>query len=559
LLGYPRMEQSGTETGRLRFITDGFLIFVFVFLVFEISINSVWATDHATSFVKLDYAMLSNHSVVLGHVSSVPPWTVDDFSYRGQNYSALAPGTPILALPFMAAAFALEGGFTAYGPALLSSETFVAIAGAVAAYLVYKIGALYFKRSTSIFLGLAFAFSTICWPFATYFFQSDVSAMLVLCAAYFALKAGRASGAAVAVTLISGIAVGVSFAVDYVNVVIIPILLVFLVIKKWESKRSMIMAAAALVVGALPGLALMGAYNLAIFGNPLMSTEQAYLGSTLLGEFSTPLPYGLALNLVSLSRGIFAFAPFAILGVLGYWDALRSSGPKGEFLLMLAIFLGILLPYSAWYDPYGGISFGPRFLVAGIPFLLIPAGFIIEQVKRTRTFLIYAVYAAGAVINGMGAFVSAVPPSTGFDVSPITSFVLPNFVTGGFDSLWAAYLGHEWFVGAFLILSLGVAIPVYWVETTRKNDRGSAASGIRTREKQILVLKSETQIRFYVDRPTKEVLNRVNLFHNQGNSLRFISKELGLAKTTVYHHIRKKFGRKYVQLALNYSAAERLR
>lgn len=461
------MKQGGSGAGRRRLLTDGFLIFAFVFLVFELSINSVWATDHTISFMKLDYAMISTHSVVLGHVSSVPPWTVDDFSYRGQNYSALAPGTPILALPFMAAAFSLEGGFTAYGPALLFSETFVALTGAMAAYLVYKIGALYFKRSTSIFLALAFALSTICWPFATYFFQSDVSAMFVLAAAYFALKAGRASGPGIASVLFSGLLIGVSFAVDYVNVVIIPILVAFVVIKKGESVRSMVKAAVTLVLGALPGVALVGAYNFAIFGNPLMSTEQAYLGRTLLGEFSYPLLSGLALNLVSLERGVFAFAPFALLGVMGYWDALKSRGPKGEFLLMLAVFLGILLPYSAWYDPVGGISFGPRFLVAGIPFLLIPAGFIIEQAKGVRAFLVYAVYASGAIINGMGAFVSAVPPVTSFDVSPLTNYILPNFVTGNFDSIWAAYLGHQWLVGASLILALGVGVPVLWVKTLR--------------------------------------------------------------------------------------------
>ena len=159
-------------------------MFLFVFVVFEVSVNAVWATDHATSLTQLDYALLSNHSVVLGHASSVPPWTVDNFRYGGQNYSALAPGTALLALPFMAVGFALAGGYTAYGPALVWSGTFVAVTGAVSAYLMYKIAGMYFRRSTSVLLGLTFAFSTICWPFATYFFQSDVSAMLVLAAAY---------------------------------------------------------------------------------------------------------------------------------------------------------------------------------------------------------------------------------------------------------------------------------------------------------------------------------------------------------------------------------------
>ena len=489
------MSQTWSGTIRRVFLSDSFLIFAFVLLVLEISINSIWATDHATSFMKLDYAMLSTHSVALGHVSSVPPWTVDDFSYRGQNYSALAPGTPILALPFMAAAYALAGGFTAYGPALLFSETFVAITGALASCLVYKIGTLYFKRPTSVFLGLAFGLSTTCWPLATYFFQSDPSAMFVLGAAYFALRAGRTKGSAATSTLIAGLALGISFAVDYVNAVLIPILLVFVIAKKWEPKRSMVKATLALALGTLPGIFLVGAYNFAIFGTPFTSTEQAYLGRSLLGEFSTPLTYGVALNMVSLSRGILVFAPLTLLGIMGYWDALKARGFRGDFLLMLAIFLGVLLPYSAWYDPVGGNSFGPRFLVAGIPFLLVPAGFIVEQARGYKTLLVYATFAAGAVLNGMGAFVNAVPPTTPFDVSPITNFILPNFGRDNFDSLWAAFLGKQWPIGVFLILSLGVAVPVLWVEAVKRVDfsprmpgsnrfasasHARAASGMRT-------------------------------------------------------------------------------
>ena len=98
--------------------SDGLLVFLFVFVVFAISVNTVWATDHTTSLTQLDYALLSDHTAALGHASSVPPWTVDDFHYGGQNYSALAPGTAFLALPFMAVAFTLAGGYTDYGPAL---------------------------------------------------------------------------------------------------------------------------------------------------------------------------------------------------------------------------------------------------------------------------------------------------------------------------------------------------------------------------------------------------------------------------------------------------------
>ena len=455
--------------GVTRFATDGVLLFLLVFVVFEISVNTVWATDHATSFLQLDYALLSNHSVVLGQPSSTPPWTVDDFHYGGQNYSALAPGTAFLALPFTAVGFALAGGYTAYGPALVWSETFVSLAGALAAFLVYKIAGLFFRRSTSILLGLAFAFSTICWPFATYFFQSDVSAMLVLAAAYFGLKAGRADGAAALPSLLCGLAAGLAFTSDYVDAAIIPIILAFLVVRKRGSARSAVGAAVALVLGALPGLAAIGAYNFAIFGTPFMTTEAAYhLGRPLLAEFSYPLLSGLSLNFFSLSRGVLVFAPITLLGILGFVDALRAREVRSEAILMLAIFLGIVIPYSAWYDPTGGLSFGPRFIVPAIPFLLLPAGFIVEQARGARTLAVYALYVAGVVINGMAAFVTVVPPYNGPSVSPFATYIVPQFAAGAFDSLWAAAIGDSWPVGALLIAGLGVALPLLWVESAKR-------------------------------------------------------------------------------------------
>ena len=461
--------------GFQRLATEGFLLFLFVFVVFEISINTVWATDHPTSFIQLDSALLSSHSVALGHASSVPPGTVDDFRYGGQNYSALAPGTAFLALPFMAVGFALAGGYTAYGPALVWSETFVSLAGALAALLVYKTAGLYFRRSTSLFLGLAFAFSTISWPFATYFFQSDVSAMLVLAAAYFALKAVRAGGAGAVPSFLCGLVAGLAFTSDYVDAVVLPVFLAFLVVRKRGSARSAGSAVAALLLGALPGFAAMGAYDYAIFGNLFMTTEAAYhLGTPLFSEFSYPILSGLALNLVTPSRGLLLFAPITLLGILGYADALRVKGDRSEMFMMLAIFLGILLPYSAWSDPTGGLSFGPRFIVAAIPFLLLPAGFVVEQARGVKTLAVYALYAAGAVINGMAAFVTVVPPYKGPYVSPFTTYIVPRFAAGGFDSMWAAFLGSWWLWGGLLVVGLGVAVPLLWVEEAR---RGVGATG----------------------------------------------------------------------------------
>jgi hypothetical protein len=444
---------------------------VIVFVVFELSINGIWATDHSISFTQLDYALWSYHSVGLGQAALTPPWTVDDFVYRGQNYSALAPGTPFLALPFLGAAFTIAGGYTSWGPSIPMSETFVALMGAGSACLVYFIGRMFFRRSTSGFLAFAFAFSTICWPFATYFFQSDVSAFFVLLTAYFALKCGRAPGPGTMLSLLSGLAAGVAFSVDYVNAVLLPFVVIFLAASKRGSKAWMARSACAFVIGALPGLAAIGAYNYAIFGDPLTTTEQYFNGKTsVFASFTTPIYSGLELDLFSFSRGLFIYVPFLVLGVIGYVDAFLKSGNRREALLLLVMFLCIMLPYSAWYEPDGGVSFGPRFLVAAIPFLLLPAGYVLETTSGKSLWFTYAAFGAGVVINGLGALVSAIPQQTPSNVSPLATTILPRLAVGNLNVWWIFYVGAYWPLAAGAIIAAALAIPIGWYEVVRRRE-----------------------------------------------------------------------------------------
>ena len=454
---------------------DGLLIFVVVFVVFELSLNGIWATDHGISFTQLDYALWHDHSVGLRSAATVPPWTVDDFVYKGENYSALAPGTPFLALPFLGVAFTLYGGYTSWGPSIPMSETFVALMGAGAACLVYLLALMFFRRSTSMFLALAFAFSTILWPFATYFFQSDVSAFFVLLTAYFALRASRNPGSGAAASLISGLAAGVAFSVDYVNAVLIPFVVVYLLVSKRSSKASMARSVLPFVIGTLPGLGAIAAYNYAIFGNPFTTTEQYFNGqSSVFASFTNPIYSGLELDLFSFSRGLFAYSPILALGVMGFFDALRGKGNRRETLLLLGAFLCILLPYAAWYQPDGGVGFGPRFLVAGIPFLLLPAGYILESIGRKALWCAYAALVAGVIINGLGALVSAIPPQTPSNVSPLTNTIIPRLAVGNLNVWWIGDVGVYWPLATAAMIVTAAAIPIALYEVLRRRERAPA-------------------------------------------------------------------------------------
>ena len=61
-----------------------------------------------------------------------------------------------------------------------------------------------------------------------------------------------------------------------------------------------------------------------------------------------------------------------------------------------------------------------------------------------------------------------------------------------------------------------------------------------------------------MNRLSGQIRESIVLLASQGHSLRQISRELGLAKSTIYYHTRKIFGRKYVRMVFDYSPTREL-
>jgi hypothetical protein len=468
-------EQVSTDSTRKRRLAIiGLLVFLSSLIIYYFTLNSVWASDHPTSFLQLDYAIWANHTLVLGPSNTFLPHSVDDFIYNGYYYSALAPGVPLFAFPFVVLAFFLDGHFTVYGNAMFLSELFVAITNAVASYLVYKIGRMYFGASTSVFLAFAYAFSTISWPFATFFFQSDPSAMFDLLAAYFALKILRGGDRRSWLGVFCGLALSAAFVTDYVNAILVPIILLSLVISLRGLKKPFLKESIGFVLAICVGVAVIVLYNYLSFGRPFVSSEQLYLNSsTPLGDFGYPLYLGLLLNLFTPFRGLFFYSPVLVIGVIGYWKMLRERSTKDQGFFLLALFLGILLPYSAWYNPFGGLSYGPRFIIPAIPFLLVPGGFVLEKVKGSYYYIgIYVLYVIGVATNGIAALTSALGPErAGWLSSPFLTSAFPAFVNGTLDSWWRNGAGDLWKLYSFLIIGVAAFLPIiadYLIETLSK-------------------------------------------------------------------------------------------
>ncbi len=445
----------------MRVLTPGLAIFTTTLLLFVLSLNGIWAADHPTSLLELAYALWAQHSIVLGKVGQYNPGTVDVFAYFGNYYSALAPGGPALSLPVVGLGFALDGRFNVFGWAMLFSELFVALCNAAAAYLVYKLASLYFVRRTATFVAFAYAFSTIAWPFATYFFESDVSAMLDVLGVYLAIRMVRSGSARLATSVLCGAVLGTALTVDYLNILLVPIVSLFLLYAFRENLAGILGRLAGLLLAAAAGVVLLAIYNQAAFGNPLVTTEQAYQHtSSLFGSFSYPILSGLYLDLLSPMRGIFVYCPILVLGVAGFYLLSKRPELASEGILLAACFLAFLIPYSMWYDAAGGEGFGQRFLIPVIPFLLLPSGFVIESKRRGAVAVYYLLYGVGVLFNGVASLTTAIPQVEAVSHFPFLTHVLPLFLSGTLDTWWWRGAGQFWWVPALVILAVAVALPV---------------------------------------------------------------------------------------------------
>ncbi|HYB04382.1 MAG TPA: hypothetical protein VED17_07965 [Nitrososphaerales archaeon] len=457
---------------RLESVTDhlGLLIVISTLSAYLVNLNGVWTTDHSTAIVEFQYSLWRNHSFILGKVGSFFPNSVDVFQYNGNYYMANAPGIAFFTLPGAIAAFLLKGGpLDLYGNTLLFTEIPIAIANSFAAYFVFKIGNYYFRKDVSSYLAFCYAFSTISWPFATFLFQSDVSALLDLMVVFLVIKIDRASscgrGMRFGPPVLAGLVVACGVITDYVNGILIPTIGVYLFFALRKQGRKLVGKS---LLGFLSGSIgtsslLLGLYNYSSFGKFFVSSEQLYLHSaSILGNFNFPVDQGLFLNLLTPMRGLFFFSPVLLLGVWGFWEMLRDSSTDREGLLILSVFLGILMLYSAWYDPTGGLSFGPRLIVSSIPFLLLPAGFVISKTRNRFSYaFVYLLYAVGVCISGAAAFVGALaPPTKSWLVSPFFSTTLPSLLSGKLDGWWKGYAGNLSFIIMVSVLGFALLLPL---------------------------------------------------------------------------------------------------
>lgn len=387
------------------------------------------ATNTSSRFA-LTEAIVENQSFELTEAQA--RFSAPDLIYvNGKFFSIFTPGISFLAIPwYMLGKYWTTPEFTTFGLNILLALFNVLL-------IIRLVRTLTNSWTASLFAALTFLFATNAHAYALTLTQHHGAILVVLLGIFAALrKPGWLNG------IWFGILCGVGLLFDFPNLfLLLPIGLHMVgnyvpLTKSGEKvtvnfKLSII----SIAIGLLPLLALYGWYNQLTVGSPtgvaqfvgrtdyFDSAEQKAereLRHANYDEWQSSLPFSTRLQLqgthillTSDERSWLYYSPIVLLGFLGLWYGSRNPEQKTVTYLSVFILLMNLLVYISVGDPWGGWSFGPRYLLPGAALLSIFVGVLVARWQRFLPGLLLVGYllSTSVWISSMGALTSAhIPP-----------------------------------------------------------------------------------------------------------------------------------------------------
>ncbi len=447
--------------------------FLIPLIIYLLSMNGVTASDHPDSILAMQFSMWTNHSFSLGPVLHPIDRGIDVSIYQGNVYSAIAPGFALMSFPFAVIGFILDGNvFNIFGYAMLMDELFLALASSISAFIVYKICLFYARPAQSLLASLTLAFGTSVWPFTTLIFGHAAAMMFSVISVYCLLNYTK-NGRPRAYMYFAGLALGIASLVEYVSALLIVPISAYLLFASNKNKhyfsgfwKGKIEDVVSLFILFFLVASVNLFYNSLIFSNPLVFPEQLWVNAQsqggLGGRFSIDGMAEQALfYLVSPFRGLLLLSPILALGFLGIYRMIRFTIDRKDAILLLGLFLAILLPYSYWSGT-GGLSYGPRYMIVGIPYLVIPIAVSLTNLKQSSLirYLFIFLFAISSLIQAAGALAGALSgPGDTLTYQPL-SYNLPWLFQGQLNSWLTTRLPIPQGIGS-LIFDLAILISVW--------------------------------------------------------------------------------------------------
>lgn len=424
------------------------------------------------------------------HIASSGFATGDKSEYNGHFYTDKAIGSSLITAPFYALIYwgARLIAHTIIGPWLMAHLlTFLVIGlwSALGGAAIYKVCE---KISGSPLraglITVALAFGSIAFPFSVIFFGHQLAAALLWIGFFLIFRLrfqDRPPGSGYA--LLIGLLLGLSLITEYPTAVIVLALVFYYLYLLWLKRHQFRVSTLVLpVLGGLAMISFMMAYNILVYGKPLVNGYQylvdpGYKESMSQGLMGIGMPSLTVMFFETFqpAMGLFWQSPALLMIFPGAFYILRDRRYRVEGGLAVFIFIVYLIITSGYFQWWGGFSAGPRHMIPMLPFLCLLLIFLPRRLFPWFGGLTVVSIAQMLIIVASEVIVPATPMENFqqlgfFEYSTIYSFCLPELLQGRFNwNLGIDLLGlNGWasLVPVVLVIT-GVLFYFWWISQKR--------------------------------------------------------------------------------------------
>ncbi|MBT3366965.1 MAG: hypothetical protein HN472_07255 [Nitrospina sp.] len=362
-------------------------LFLFFFSVYALTgQGSIQSADGKIMFL-LTEAMVENHSVSFSEMV-----TLNDIP--GPQYSKYGLGMSVLAIPFYLLGKVLSFllGIEASMATQFAVSMINTILTAFCCLMVFRFATdrLDCNPRISLILALGFGLSTIAWYYSEDFMSEPAITLFLLLAVY--CVTSKNSLTRKRDLIWAGIFLALAVFCKLVVLIAIPGFIMYQWMVWAESDEKNVKELTRdLIRPAIPVitvLILIMFYNYVRFADPLETGYEKFNGKFVVGFFGL---------LFSPGKSLFLFNPLTLFGCLGFMLLLREQ--RKIAILFGWLIISHLLLFSSWWSWQGGMSWGPRLMLVVIPYLILPAGFLLRKHMHAVKIPILVVLVAGILIQ----------------------------------------------------------------------------------------------------------------------------------------------------------------
>jgi MFS family permease len=417
-----------------------------------------WADWNQNSRLNLTLAIVDDRSFQIDRFVAN---TGDYAKYNGHYYSDKAPGTSFLAVPVYAAVRPVLqtapvqrfierlGSSAAFGETLrpggsglatekvyfalvlmIVSFATVAVPSALLGVVLYRFLELFgLATGWRVMIALIYGLATPAFPYSNTFVGHQQVAALLFGAFWLVFLIGR-QRLSPRWMLVVGFLLGWTLITEYPAALIVAGIGLYALIVLPD--RRWIVGAA---LAGIPPLALMMAYNYAIFGTVLpvgYKYSELWQAEHQSGFMSLAGPNREALWGITFSvhRGLFLLAPVLLTGLAGFVAWWRAGIYRRELAVCIWAVVSFLLFNGSSVMWSGGFGVGPRYLVPMLPFLAFGMGAFLAMWGARWQARVTLVITGGWSLLNVWAQTIGGQSFPQYQPNPLLDYSLPELAAG---------------------------------------------------------------------------------------------------------------------------------